>query len=58
MAPAEPLFAANTRHTMLLNTSVTQINNDHVVIDREHTDKGFGLVVPFDYLIIATVRLT
>jgi len=54
LSPAEPLFSKTSRHAVLAGTTVTQIQTNQIVVDTDHSDRGFGFEIPFEFLVIAT----
>jgi len=48
------VFGKGSRHVALPGTTVTEINERSVVVNKEHKELGLGSEIPFEYCILAT----
>lgn len=51
----DKLVPAGSRHVVLSSTKVLELRKNFVKVDREHESQGFGLTIPFEFAVVATV---
>lgn len=53
VASVDPLIPRGTQHVLLKGTSVVELREHSVIIDKPHAE--LGSEIPFEYCILATV---
>ncbi|KZO96629.1 FAD/NAD(P)-binding domain-containing protein [Calocera viscosa TUFC12733] len=52
--PFSDFFGKGSRHIALPGTTVTELKEHSVIVNKEHPEFGLGVEIPYEYCIIAT----